>query len=63
MREDACIICNHVDWPCHDGRRFQGKTDEPCEGFELNQSAKNFFQELYPKIVISNKPKETTEGK
>lgn len=34
MRKDACIFCKKIDFPCHDGRRNLGKTDEPCEGFE-----------------------------
>lgn len=52
MREDACQFCNKQDWPCHDGRRFLGKVDEPCEGFELNESAKALFMEIYPDIQI-----------
>ncbi len=52
MRSDSCQFCNKQDWPCHDGRRFMDKVDEQCEGFELNQSAKNLFMAMYPKIVI-----------
>jgi hypothetical protein len=50
MRGDACVFCKKQDLPCRDGRRFMGKADDPCEGFELDQGAKNAFLEAYPEI-------------
>ena len=57
MREDSCVFCTEQDSPCRDGRLFLGEIDEECERFELDQGAKNAFQQFYPKVIISNSQK------